>query len=1721
VIRGTAVHDQDGARQATLLFPAGTTAQLALAGGATIPLSTLTVRATEYTLGSTGRRAMPAPLPPTTGYTYAVELSADEALDSGGTVEFSQPLAFYLENFLNFPVGGIVPAGYYDRAKATWNASDNGLVVKILSVAGGVAELDISGAGAPASAAALAALGITADERQSLATLYPVGQSLWRVPVRHFSSWDWNWPFEPPLDATEPPNPDADPPPDLADPCDQPGASTISCENQALGEDVPIVGTPLSLHYHGDRVPGRRDARRVHINLSGPSVPASLLRIDLSVSIAGRLFVQSFAPAANLSSTFEWDGVDAYGRQLQGMQLATVTVAYAYPSPFAPPARGVPMAFGRFADGGTSFFNAARNEVSLVKTFTKPIGLMDATVEKLGGWMLNVHHVYDTGARTLWRGDGSRDDADPVATRSIDSLAVTSLAPRSVRLAADGSVDVVSADFGASEIDHVDRNGGVQGAYSGAGESLFVYGAARDKSGQLFFLTCDAGVTEIRRVVGFFYSTVAFSLPQVVCLTATDFVSDEAGGFFLAATYTHSIFDVVENSALHVGSDGSVATLVDSQVVPQFAAGSVALAPDGSLYVGDWFGGRLFRLDPTGALTVVAGTGTRGFSGDGGPAVFAQLEGPVGITAASDGSVWLTDGGRLRRIDSSGFILSMAGGGGSSPDVGVSPFDVAFASGVGIDPNGVLYFAGGGQSVWRIADPFPGYSTNGFLVASSDAGEAYELSADGRHLRTLDPVTGAVLYRFTYNASNLLIGIQDRDGRLTQIERDATGNATAIVSPDGQRTTLTMGTDGTLQAVTDPAAETRSFTYAPGGVLATQRDPRGFQSTYQYTDGGRLVSDADAAGGFKNLARVASPGLSAVTISTAAGNTSQYAVQYPASGGRLRLFTGPDGATALSQIAPNGQRTATQPDGTVVTTTLGADPRFGLQAPVVASELTRMPSGLTMTTSSSRSATLAVRGDPMSLSMLTETWTQNGKSFTSIFDRSQMRWTSQTPTGRQSTTTVSSVGRPTSFQLGTLAAVQFTYDSAGRITAETWGSGTTQRTTSLTYGTDGRLRSLTDPLQRTFSMLWDAAGRLTSQTLPDGRIVSLTYDANGNLTSVTPPARPAHKFSFTPVNLALTYTPPDLGNGPTATTYSYDLDRRLTAMTRPDGRTVLFGYQQDRLSSVNFDRGTIRLSYDPTTALLQTVSDPGGETLAYAFDGPLPTRTSWSGPVAGTFERSFNQDFRVSSQALNGQVPTVFQYDGDGLLIQAGSLSVSRDPGTGLVTGTSLGSLTTAQLQSGFGEVSSFSAAYAGSELFRNDFSRDAGGRITRKVETILGTSSTYDYSYDVAGRLTDVRQGGTPLSHYDYDANSNRVSTLEGSMTTTAAYDLQDRLLQWGDMTYASNASGDLASKTQNGSTVTYAYDALGSLTTLVDASGIRTDYLVDGQNRRVGTRVNGVLVQGFLWQDQLKVAAELDGGGSIVSSFVYATSENVPDYMVKNGVSYRLLADPLGSPRLVVDSSSGQVAQRLDYDAWGRVTLDTNPGFQPFGFAGGLYDSRTGLVRFGRRDYDAAVGRWTSKDPVGFAGGDTNLYGYVVADPVNLADPAGLATYECKKPLKTLGPWGGTRRTGPDVPGNPLYHGWLCVKRGKVVLCGEQNHADNRSPLGAPGKDLGPPFDRKLCRQIEPDSSCLEDCLKRQFAAPRPWYNFLGIGGASCQDWEDDVLDSCRNGCILAGGG
>lgn len=327
----------------------------------------------------------------------------------------------------------------------------------------------------------------------------------------------------------------------------------------------------------------------------------------------------------------------------------------------------------------------------------------------------------------------------------------------------------------------------------------------------------------------------------------------------------------------------------------------------------------------------------------------------------------------------------------------------------------------------------------------------------------------------------------------------------------------------------------------------------------------------------------------------------------------------------------------------------------------------------------------------------------------------------------------------------------------------------------------------------------------------------------------------------------------------------------------------------------------------------------------------------------------------------------------DSLLTQAGSLTLQRDPQKGgLITGTTQGS-------AALGWV----------------YTRDKLGRVVTREETRNGVKTSYGYRYDPAGRLVEITTNGQVTDTWGYDPNGNRISH---NGQTIAQYDDQDRLTRHTDggtqRDYGYTANGELLTKTEGNAVTRYAYDVLGNLRQVTLPGQGTIDYLIDGRNRRIGKKLNGQIVQGFLYQDQLEPIAELDGQGDLVARFVYADKGHVPAYLIKNGSTYRIVSDHLGSPRQVIDTATGAVAQRMDYDVWGNVIEDTNPGFQPFGFAGGIYDRDTGLVRFGARDYDPETGRWTSKDPVGFGGGDTNLFAYAVNNPINLKDIAGKST-------------------------------------------------------------------------------------------------------------------------------
>jgi len=1661
VARGSQVTDDSGARQGILLVPQGTNAAMTLPDGTSQPLSTLNLRITEYTVGDNGPEAMPGPLPPTSGYTYAMELSADEALAAAAsTVTFTKPLYYYVENFIGIPVGSQVPVGYYDAQKTAWVPSKDGRVIKIIGVNTGLAELDVTGTGTAASASDLANLGIIDAERQQLATLYSVGQSFWRVPINHFTSYDCNYgvgpqdPTSPDSPSQNPQNPEADSNQTLDEQNQQCG-SILGCENQTLGEVVSISGTPFVLHYQSERTPGYLNGRTLDIPLSGAELPEFIKRIDLSVKVAGKKFTRSFSPTSNLSQIFTWDGTDAYGRRIESSQAA-VSIAYIYDGYYQrPPDMNI-----TFGQTGTSFpaLISARQDVGLKQNY--PVRLINSTNDtnaELGGWSFENHHFYNPNNKTLSLGHGggalsqiiNKNVITTVAGRtrgfSGDGGPATSAQlyyPFGITVAPDGSLYIADTDndrirrVGSDGIITTVAGNGIRG-FSGDGgpatsaQLYSPYGMTVAPDGSLYI--ADSNNHRVRRVGPDGIITTAAGTAEI------GFSGD--GGLATSAKLRMPIdISVAPDGSLYiadtnnsrirrVGPDGIITTVAGTGEIgfsgdddPATSAQlwhpfSIAVGPGGGLFIADMGNHRIRRVDPFGIITTVAGNGTEGFSGDGGPATSAQLYTPYGMTVAPDGSLYLvTYDNRIRRVGQDGIITTVAGNGtrGFSGDGGLAmlaqlwrPFDIS------ANPDGSLYIADMGNSrIRRISSTLPGLGiqTSDILIPSAEATEIYHFNSTGKHLRTLNALTGAPIYQFGYDTNGHLISVTDGNGRITTIERDAEGNPTAIVAPHGQRTTLALDENGYLAKITNPAGESHSMTYTSDGLMLSFADSKGNASTFAYDELGHLTKDADAAGGFKTLAMAERGSVKFNFLDTALGRQTIYTTENFSTGDQERTVTYPFGGVQTRTIGTNGTTTTTEPDGTIITTTEGPDPRFGMMAPVQSNQTIKTPSGLTSSTQQSRTVSFAETGNPLTSTSQTDTTTVNGRVYKTVFDAFSKKHTLTSAANRISEMTIDALGRPlTLLPDPAVLPSRFVYDKQGLLAETIQGSNKVK----FGYDSLGRLDSVINALNLTTLYEHDAANRITKLTLPSTHAYGLTYDANGNRTGITMPNGAVHSLGYNNLNLLSSYTPP--GNLPYF--WEYNLDKELVKETLPSGREITHGYDNGgRPTSLSYPEATVIRQYaGDTTRVSEIVRSPadGGaaQTIAFSYDGWLVMSRVFSGVANGTFSYSYDNNFFLTNMTLQSGAESVslpINRDADGLVTQIGSFVYTRSGPAGATKVINDGTMTVTIDYDDYGRARSRSHTVNGKAVYSIGLTYDDAGQIITRNEILNGSSIVNEYSYDVDGQLIQVKKGGAVEEDYDYDANGNRTLYKSGtSLNATAEYDAQDRLKTQGSIEYRFDDDGFLVKKGRD----LYTYSSKGELLS-ANLDGLVITYAYDGTHRRVARNDPAGTIQ-YLYGNpgnpfQLTASRNPQG----VLTIYYYDLENRLISFAREGAKYYVACDQVGSPRIITNAA-GEKIKFIEYHSFGNVIYDSDPGFDlPIGFAGGLKDPTTGLIRFGFRDYDSWAGRWTAKDPVLFEGKDANLYRYVKNKPLFYLDPFG---------LEYVGP--SSSGTGTTVSGQDPY--------------------------------------------------------------------------------------------------
>ena len=331
----------------------------------------------------------------------------------------------------------------------------------------------------------------------------------------------------------------------------------------------------------------------------------------------------------------------------------------------------------------------------------------------------------------------------------------------------------------------------------------------------------------------------------------------------------------------------------------------------------------------------------------------------------------------------------------------------------------------------------------------------------------------------------------------------------------------------------------------------------------------------------------------------------------------------------------------------------------------------------------------------------------------------------------------------------------------------------------------------------------------------------------------------------------------------------------------------------------------------------------------------------------------------------------------------------------------------------------------------------DSGGRLT-SISRTVGTSTSVNtsYTYDAANRVVTItdQAGGTALATYVYGYdNANRVTTeVNAEGTVTYAYDSGGELLSangsrtesysydsGGNRTmtgyttgtgneltaspgysYTYDGEGNMTGETQTstGDVWTYGYDNRNRMVSAVEKSSGGTTleqvtYTYDAQNNRIGEDVNGT--QTWTVYDGRNPYADFNGSGTLQERYLYGKAvDEILARTSSGGTTAWYLTDRLGSVRDIVNTS-GAVIDHIVYDSYGNVTSETNASNgDRFKYTGREYDAVTGLYYYRARYYSPWVGRFTQRDPMGFAARDPNLYRYASDGPPNATDPTGTDT-------------------------------------------------------------------------------------------------------------------------------
>lgn len=893
---------------------------------------------------------------------------------------------------------------------------------------------------------------------------------------------------------------------------------------------------------------------------------------------------------------------------------------------------------------------------------------------------------------------------------------------------------------------------------------------------------------------------------------------------------------------------------------------------------------------------------------------------------------------------------------------------------------------------------------------------------------------------FTYSGNNLA-SVTDPSGRTVNLAYDAANHLTSITDPSGNVYAFTVAGD-ILASVTQPDGGVWRYTYDTNGFMLTKTDPLGNITTYTYDDQHRVVASTDPEGRSRSIVYLqTSETVKSTTFTEKDGGVWTYS--YDTQKGTLASKADPQGGTTSYGYDSNGNRTSTTgPDGTTTTYTYDS-----------AGNMLTSTDALEQVTNYSYNTFGQVTGINDSQGGTT-TYAYDAKgNMTSLTD----------PTGATTNYGYDAKGNITKVINAAGQTTTFTYDAKGNLASVTDSAGAA---TSYTYDAAGKVISITDAKGAVTQFVYDARNRLIKTIDPQGNATLYSYDANGNKLSEADANGNTTRYEYNSRNQliktidalgsATTYTYggsacPSCGGGTdkltaitdangNVTSYLYDQLGRALKENDPLGNSTAYAYdtRNNPVSKTDANGDTINYSYDPNGRLLKK-SYPDGTEESFTYDAKGNLLSAANKNISYTF--SYDAAGRVLSSTDNSGKVISYEYDLLGNKIrmispEGKSLTYTYDNAnrqTSIINGgtftfsyDSKGQRTSLAYPNGDTATYDYDNQGRLTSLVRKNF---AGNIISSNSYTLdkIGnrqTNTTQDrtnsYSYDAIYRLTQALTSTPGFSantkttkgtnnameqqkdYFSYDPVGNRLTSANNR---SYAYGPANQLVSENGTTYSYDKNGNLAQKATATETTTYTWDFENRLIKATTPS-TTSEYAYDPFGRRIEKKVteSGASTTTEYFYDNQAILFDYDENGVIGNRYIHGPNMDEPLAITTGKDKYYYHADGLGSIIALTDQS-GKVVQTYEYDSFGNLKDQKNRVKQSFTYTGREWDRETGLYYYRARYYDPIKGRFISKDPISFAGGDVVLYGYVLNNPINRIDPSGLDWFRPKNDPYVVG--------------------------------------------------------------------------------------------------------------------